>query len=100
MNSRRPCNGFVLLPHALTQSLCGGLSFARRLRRQTFCGGTGPLEKATSCECGLKDGVHPLLSQGLEMPDELEPTQCALFLQPHGRTPLRVERIRAAVEIT
>jgi hypothetical protein len=46
INSCCTFNGFVLLVQALTQSLCCGSSFARRLRRQTFGGGTGPLEKA------------------------------------------------------
>jgi len=68
-------NGFVLLVQALTQSLCCGSSFARRLRRQTFGGGTGPLEKAAEGEFGLKEGVHPPISQGLEMPNDFKHTQ-------------------------
>jgi hypothetical protein len=30
------------------------------------------LEKAAQGEFGLKDDVHPLLSQGLEVPDEFK----------------------------
>jgi hypothetical protein len=94
LNSCGKFNGCVLLVQALTQSLCGGSSFARRLRHQTFCGGTGPLEKAAQDEFRLKDGVQPSLSRGLEMPDEFAPTQCPLFLQPPSRPHLRVARLR------
>src|SRR5712691_4808419 len=106
INSGCKFSGFMAWVQALTQYLCGGSPFARRLCRQTFCSGTSPLEKAAQCEFRLKDRVHPLLSQGLKMPDEFEHTQFPLFLQPHGCTPLRVERIReqneqhAAIEIT
>ena len=80
INSHCQCDGFVVLAQALTQDLCSGLSFARRLRRQTFCGGTGPLEKSAQGELGLKEGMHPPISQGLEMPDEFEHTQFPFFL--------------------
>ncbi len=94
INSCCKFNGCVLLLQALTQYWCCASPCAQRLRRQTFCSGTSPLEKAAPCECGLKDGMPPLLSQGLAMPDEFEHTQFPLFLQPHGRTLLWVERIR------
>src|SRR5215475_9141153 len=106
INSGCQRNGFMLLVQALTQYLCGGSSFARRFCRQTFCGGTGLLEKTAQGEFRLKDGVHPSLSRGLEMPDNFEHTQFPLFLHPHRRTHLWVERIReqneqhAAIEIT
>jgi hypothetical protein len=38
------------------------------------------LEKAAQDELGLKDGVPPPISQGLEMPDEFEHAQFPLFL--------------------
>ena len=80
INSRRKCNGFVLLAQALPQYLCCGLSFACCLDHQPVCGSTGPLEKAAQDELGLKDGVPPPISQGLEMPDEFEHAQFPLFL--------------------
>jgi hypothetical protein len=81
-NKRHKFTGFVLLAQALPQYLCCGLSFGCCLGHQTFCGSTGPLEKAVQDELGLKDGVHPPISQGLEMPDEFEHTQFPLFLEP------------------
>ena len=80
INSRHNFKGSVLLAQALPQYLCCGLSFACGLDHQTFCGRTGPLEKAAQDELGLKDGVHPPISPGLEMPDEFEHTQLPLFL--------------------
>jgi hypothetical protein len=38
------------------------------------------LEQAAQDELGLKDGLHPRLSSGLEMPDEFEHAQFPLFL--------------------
>ena len=105
INSHCQCDGFVVLAQALTQYGCGGLSFARRLRRQTVCGGTGPVEKSAPGQRGLQAGMHPPLSQGLEMPDEFEHAQCPRVLQPHGRPHLRAERLLehheppAAIEI-
>lgn len=46
IHSRHKFNSFVLLAQALPQYLCCGLSFACGLGHQTFCGSTGPLEKA------------------------------------------------------
>ena len=86
-------DGFVVLAQALTQYVCGGWSCARRLRRHTFCGGTGPLAKSAQGKLGLKEGLHPPISPGLEMPDELEHAQFPLVLQPHGRPHLRAARI-------
>jgi hypothetical protein len=106
INSPCQCDGFVVLPQALTQALYGGLSFARRLRRQTFCGGTGLLEKSAQGELGLKEGMHPPISQGLARPDEFEHAQFPLVFHPHSRPHLRAERIiehneqHAAIEIT
>ena len=51
-NKRHKCNGFVLLAQALPQYVCGGLSFACCLGPQTFCGSTGPLEKAAQDALG------------------------------------------------
>ena len=51
------------------------------------------MEKAAQDEFGLKDGVHPLLSQGLEMPDEFQHTQFTLFLPPEVLTHLGAQRI-------
>jgi hypothetical protein len=105
INSGGQRKGFLLLVHALTQYLCGSSSFARRFRRQTFCGGTSSLEKTAQCAVGLKDGVHPPISRGLDMPDDFAHTPCPLFLHPHSRPPLWVERLReqkeqhAAIEI-
>jgi hypothetical protein len=64
------------------------------------------LQKAAQCEFGLKNGMQPPISPGLEMPDAFEHPQFPLFLQPYGCPRLRVERIReqneqpAAIEIT
>jgi len=80
INSCRKFNRFVRLTQALAQDLRGGLPFSCRLGDQTFGGGTGPVEKAASCEFGLKDGLHPLLGQGLKMSDEFEHTEFPLFL--------------------
>jgi hypothetical protein len=86
INSRRKCHRFVLLAQALPQYLCGGLSFSCCLGHQTFCGGTGPLEKAAQYELGLKEGVQPPISQGWEMPDEFEHAQFPCFLSPEVMT--------------
>ena len=105
INSGCQRNGFLWLVQALTQYWCGGSSCARRLRRHTCCGGTGPWEHAAQGDCGLQDGVHPASSRGLEMPDDFEHTPCPLFLHPHSRTQLWVERLRehnephAAIEL-
>jgi hypothetical protein len=85
INSGGQRKGFLLLVHALTQYLCGSSSFARRFRCQTFCGGTSSLEKTAQCAVGLKDGVHPPISRGLDMPDDFAHTPCPLFLHPHSR---------------
>ena len=82
------------------------MSFARRLCRQTCCGGTGPLEKSAQGELGLNECRQPPISQGLEMPDEFEHAQFPRVLHLHGRPHLRAERIiehnepHAAREIT
>ena len=106
INSRHKFNGFVLLAQTLSQYLYCSLSFSYRLGHQTFCGGTGPLEKAAQDKLGLKDGVHPPISHSLEMPDEFEHAQFPLFLAPELMTYVRAQGIiehneeHTAVEIT
>jgi hypothetical protein len=51
------------------------------------------LEKAAQDKLGLKDGVHPPISQGLEMPDEFEHAQFPVVLRPQCRPPLWTKRI-------
>ena len=51
------------------------------------------MEKAAQDKLGLKDGVHPPISQSLEMPDEFEHAQFPLFLCPQGGTQLGTKRI-------
>ena len=64
------------------------------------------MEKAAQDELGLKDGVHPPISPGLEMPHEFEPTQFPLFLSPEVMTYVRAQGIlepnkeHTAIEIT
>src|SRR5262245_33617169 len=80
INSCHKFNGSMLVAQALSQYLCCGLSLAGGLAHQTFCGSTGTLEKAVQDELGLKDDLHPPISQGLEMPDQFEHTQFPFFL--------------------
>jgi len=65
MNRPHNFKGSVLVAQALPQYLCCGLSFACGLTYQTFCGSTGPLEKAAQDEldltCGIRRGGLGLL---------------------------------------
>src|SRR5215475_10024032 len=70
MNRPHYFKGSVLVAQALPQYLCCGLSFACGLAYQTFCGSTGPLEKAAQDEldltCGIgRGGLGLLLVQSL-----------------------------------
>ena len=51
------------------------------------------VKKAAQGEFGLKDGLHPPLSQGLEMPYEFQQTQFTLVLPPEVCPYLWAERI-------
>src|SRR5712691_4057763 len=82
IDNRCKFNGFMLLSQTRAEYLRCCASFSRRLGRQTFCGGTGTGEKATECQLGLKDRLHPPIGQSLEMSDEFEQTQFTFVLQP------------------
>jgi hypothetical protein len=81
-------------------------AFAVRLALALFRGGTGPVKKVAEFECGLKDRLHPPLSQGLEIPHEFEHAEFPFFLPPEGRPKRGAECIieqnekHAAIEIT
>ena len=63
-------------------------------------------QEATQDECGLQDGLHPVRSTGLEMPQQFAQTPCTLSLCPEASADLGAEGIiahnepHATLEIT
>lgn len=84
---------FTLVLHACTEKLRGGASFTHGLADQPFGGGTDALETVAQFKRGLKNGLHPPLSERLEMSHEFQHVHLALFLLPERRADLRTERI-------
>jgi hypothetical protein len=56
-------------------------SSSRRLDHQPFGGGTGVGEKVVQFDLRPKDGLHPPVGEGLEMPDEFQHAEFTSF--PH-----------------
>ena len=86
-------DGFALVWQTVTEDVRRGTSLAHRLGRQPFGGRTGPWQQVVQCACRRTDGLEPARRQGVERAGELQPTQCALVLQPQGRPRLRTQRI-------
>ena len=54
------CDRFVSFVQTVAQNVCRGTSSSRCLEVQTFCCGTGVLEKAVHLDLRRKEGLHPL----------------------------------------
>src|SRR2546426_11123297 len=68
-------------------------SFSRRLDHQPFGGGTGVGAKVVQFDLRPKDGLHPPVGEGLEMPDEFQHAEFTSFPHPESRTQLRTKGI-------
>lgn len=95
----------VLGLDTLAEALGGGGAFPRRLRDDPLCADTDVGEQVAKDGGGLKEGLEPAVSEGLQVTDQFEKTQLALLADPQRGPQGRTERIdkhdqeQAAIEI-